>query len=62
MSGFPPVALFGHFALGPEGGDLLPSFRKLHLREGQITVQPLLRCDQSLLFCQTPRTYEGSWL
>jgi hypothetical protein len=45
-----------------QGADLLPSLRKLHLREGQFTVQPLLRCDQSLLFCQTPRSYEGSWL
>jgi hypothetical protein len=56
VNGFLPVALFCHFPLGPEGGDLLPSFRKLHLHEDQFTVQPLLRCDQSLLFCDQPRS------
>jgi hypothetical protein len=40
----------------PEGVDLLPSFRKLHLRKCEFTVQPLLPCDQSLLFCDQPRS------
>ena len=45
-----PVALFGHFPLWLEQGDLLPSFRKLHVRQSQFALHPLLRYDEPLSF------------